>query len=132
MDENIVVPADNENTAIVDWEARAKKAEATIVSMKKTTEVIPVKEEIKEEIDIDKLIEEKLQAKFTELSVKKEEEVFDRNVELTNSMSLTWEEKPNGNQFKTLSMAEYDKLSQPMKRDYIKTSTSIHWEFVVL
>lgn len=135
MDENIEVALDLQNTnENIDWEARAKKAEAAIVAMKTKSdtpekkEEIKQEEEVKEEVNIDDIIERKLAEKLAYLTEKKEEEEVNNNQKITASLSLSWEDNNTPVDGKLLSMKEYDKLSPALRRDYIKSTSAEYWE----
>ena len=121
MEENIDVTLDIENTNEIDWEARAKKAEAAIVSMKTKSEKSPVEEVKKDEVNLDEIIETKVKARLAEIEV-------ENNQNLTASMSLSWDENLNWWLTKIISLSEFDKLPQKLKSDYIKTVNTEHWE----
>lgn len=126
-DGSVETPKEN----VIDWEARAKKAEAKIVDMKNSLE-----DKQPEEVDLDKKISELLESKLAALTQKeekeKQEEKYEANQDTTNSMSMSWGENIGWTWFKWVSLSDFDKMSPEQKRQYITESTNTNWEVIFI
>lgn len=130
-DGSVKTPEEN----VIDWEARAKKAEAKIVDMKNSLED-KQPENKNEEVDLDKKISELLESKLAALTQKeekeKQEEKYEANQDTTNSMSMSWGENIGWTWFKWVSLSDFDKMSPEQKRQYITESTNTNWEVIFI
>lgn len=123
----------------VDWEARAKKAEAKIVELKTTSspskeekeEDKGVQEEEKDKLDIDALVEQKLEAYLKQKWIEAQENKYKQNQDLSNTHTI-WDEEPSSglNGFKVLSVDEYSSLSPAQQREYSRESLNKNWEIL--
>lgn len=136
MEENNIADGSVETPSVEELQERLKKAEAKIVEMKKSSEQkseeTPSNKQEEEKVDLDKKINELLEAKLKSLNEEKEADKYEVNQDKTNSMSMAWEEHIWWNWFKWISLSEFDKMSPIQKREYIQSSTSTNWEVVFI
>lgn len=122
----------------VNWEARAKKAEAKIVDMKKDTSTDTDKEKSEDtsnkEVDLDKKISDLLEAKLSEMNNKdeiKEEDKFIANQNISNSMSIWWDARSNTSDWH-LSFDDYWKLSVNARKEYCNNNKNDKWDVIFI
>lgn len=128
MAENIAEQTDSNETSI-NWEERAKKAEAKIVDLKKQDEpkAEPEKKEGFNKDDLDKAIKEALK----EQAIQSQEEQYKQNIDETNSSSIWTEDAATTEQFQVVWANDYLKMSQREKDDYRKNCLDNLGELVV-
>lgn len=139
MAENIAdttVPNENSSETI-NWEERAKKAEAKIVEMKKQDEEQAPKE-VKEEPATSKEaytkedLDEAVKKAVKEYHIQAKEQEYENNINETNSSSIGWEDVAVQKGFEPISADEYVKLSEKEKDNYREECLSNLWELTVL
>jgi len=135
MEENNIADGSVETPSVEELQERLKKAEAKIVEMKnssKSSEPEETSNNEEEEVNLDKKINDLLEAKLRALNEEKEVDKYEINQEKTNSMSMTWDEHIWWNWFKWISLSDFDKMSPTQKREYIKSSSDMNWEVIFI
>lgn len=139
MAENIAdTTVKNENSSeTINWEERAKKAEAKIVEMKKQDEEQAPKEVNEEPAEPKEAytkedLDDAVKKAVKEYHIQAKEQEYENNINETNSSSIGWEDTVAQKGFEPISADEYVKLSEKEKDDYRAECLSNLWELTVL
>lgn len=133
MAENIADTTDK-NESEINWEERAKKAEAKIVDMKKGEEKqeAPKEQEKEEEHYTKDALEEAVKKALKEQAIQNKEDEYKQNINETNSASIWGEESASTESFSPIEASEYLKLNTKERDDYREKCLAELWELTVL